>query len=89
MEAVRGDLADEVDLLEARCMVDAALKNAAAVAMGADSNAVVCDSIENELSISVGEVVQALLDDVIAIEVLNHADNLVGEGMNDNANLES
>ena len=44
-----GDLADKVDLLEARGVINAALKDAAAVAVGTDGDAVLAYCIEDEL----------------------------------------
>jgi hypothetical protein len=51
MEAVRCDLTDEVDLLEARCVVNTALKNTTPVAMGPDSDTVLAYSVEDELGL--------------------------------------
>jgi hypothetical protein len=51
VEAMCGDLAYEVDLLEARRMVNAALENATAVTMGADDDAVLTYSIKDELGL--------------------------------------
>jgi hypothetical protein len=76
IEAVGRNLANELDLLVAGGVVDAALENTTAVAVCADGDAVVTNSIEDELSILGLEVVEALLNDVIAIKVLNESDNL-------------
>jgi hypothetical protein len=76
VEAMGSDLADEVDLLEARCMVNAALENAAAMAVSTDSDAVLAYRVEDELSLGRLEVVQALLDDVVAVQVLDKIDDL-------------
>jgi hypothetical protein len=76
IEAVGRDLADELDLLVAGGVVNAALENTTAVAVCADGDAVVTNSVEDELSILGLEVVEALLNDVVAIEVLNESNNL-------------
>lgn len=78
---------DERTLLETRGVINAALKDAAAVAVSTDSNAVGSDSAENELSILGGKVVETLLDDMVAIQVLDQGDNLVLQGFNDNLDL--
>lgn len=87
MEAIRGDLADKLDLLETGSVVDTALKNAAAVTMSADGDAVLTYGIENKLSILRFEVVQALLNDMIAVQILDKLDNLVGESFDDHVDL--
>lgn len=71
VEAVRGDLANQLDLLEAIGMVNAALKDAAAMAVGANCDAVLTNGVEDELGILGLEVVQTLLDDVVTVQVLD------------------
>jgi hypothetical protein len=87
MEAVRSDLADEVDLLVARSMVDAALKNAAAVAVRADSDTMFTHCVEDELGLGRLEVIQAFLDNVVAVQILNQVDNLARQGLDDHLSL--
>jgi hypothetical protein len=89
IEAVRGNLANKVYLLIAGRMVDAALKNTAAVAMSTDNDAVFTHSIKDELCLGGFEVVQALLDDVVAIEVLDEIDYLAGQSSNDHVGLDT
>lgn len=67
VEAIVRDLADKLDLLEAGRVIDAALEYTATVSMGANSDTIVTNSIENELSIFRLEVVEALLDDMVAV----------------------
>jgi hypothetical protein len=87
METMRSDLADEVDLLKARCVVNAALENTAPVAMSTDSDAVLAYSIEDELGLGRLEVIQALLNDVVAVQVLNEVHNLARQGLDDHLSL--
>jgi ABC-type ATPase with predicted acetyltransferase domain len=87
MEAVRSDLANKLDLLEAVGMIDATLKDAATMTVSANGDAMLAHSIEDEMGILGVEVVQALLDDVIAIQVLNEINNLAREGVNDHLSL--
>jgi hypothetical protein len=87
VEAVRRDLANEVDFLEARGMVDATLQDAAAMAVRADSDAMFTYSIKYELRVRGLEVVQALLDDMITVEILDEIDNLSGQSPNDHLRL--
>lgn len=67
MEAIGRDLADKLDLLEARGMVNTTLEDAAAVSVSADGDAVSANGIEDELGILRLEMVQALLDYVVAV----------------------
>ena len=76
METMGRNLANEVDLLEANSMVNAALKNTATMAMGANGDAVLAYSIKDELSLHRLEVVQTLLDDVVAVQILDEINNL-------------
>jgi hypothetical protein len=85
--SVLGDLANEPNLLVAVGMVDAALQDAAAVAVGADLDAVVTDSVEDELSVGGAELVQALLNDVVAVEILDEIDDAVAESVDDHLHL--
>lgn len=50
-------------------MVDAALEDAAAVAVGSDLDAVRRDGVVDELVILWRKVVEALLNDVVTVEV--------------------
>ena len=55
--------------------------------MGADSDAVEADGFENELSIFRRQVVEALLDDVIAVQILDQWDDLVSQSFDNDLNL--
>lgn len=76
MKAVSSDLADQLDLLETGSVIDAALEDTAAMAVSADNDAVLANSIEDELGILRLEVVETLLNNMIAIQVLDQVDNL-------------
>jgi hypothetical protein len=67
VEAMGRDLTNKVDLLKTRRMIDAALKYTAAMAMGTNSDAVLAHSIEDELGFDRLKVVQALLNNVVAV----------------------
>ena len=69
MKTVCSDLADKVHLLEARSVVDAALKDTATMTVGTDSNAMLTYSIEDELSFRRLKVIKALLNDVVTVEI--------------------
>jgi hypothetical protein len=87
VEAVCSDFANEVNLLIARRMIDATLKNTAAVAVGSDDDTVLAYSVEDELGFRGLEMVQALLDDVIAVQVLDEVDDLARQRLNDHFSL--
>lgn len=84
---VLSDARNEPVLLIARSVVDAALQDAASVAVSADFDAVVTDSVKDELGIQRCELVQALLDDVVAIQILDKLDNTETQGLDDEMNL--
>ena len=88
METVGGDLANELNFLEPRSMINAPLENAASVTVSTDSDAVRTNRIEDELSILSLEMVQALLNDVIAIKILNQWHHLVAQSIDNGLNLE-
>lgn len=68
-------------------MIDATLENAAAVTVSTNFNTVHSNCIEDELSILSGELVQALLDDMVAVQILNQVNDSAVESINDNADL--
>ena len=55
--------------------------------VSSDINTVSSNSIEDELGIGGGELVETLLDDVVAVEVLNKLNNSVSESIDDGLNL--
>jgi len=82
-----GDGCDESLLLVSSCVVDASLNDAASMTVSADCDTVVGNSVEDELRVGVGQMIETFLDDVVAVEVLNHSDDLIAKGMNDSTNL--
>jgi hypothetical protein len=88
METVGSDLANELNLLEARSVINAPLENAASVTVSSDSDAMRTNRIEDELSILSLEMVQALLNDVIAIKILNQRHYLVAQSIDNGLDLE-
>ena len=88
METVGGDLANKLNFLEARSVINAPLENAASVTVSTDSDAVRTNRIEDELSILSLEMVQALLNDVIAVKILNQRHHLVAQGIDNGLDLE-
>ena len=87
VKRVLSDLLDEMGSLVTNSMVDATLKDTAAMAVGADSDAIIAHGAEDELSVLCIELVQTFLNDMIAIEVLNQIHHLAIQGINDSANL--
>lgn len=88
IEAVVRDLADQLNFLEPGSVVNAALEDAATVTMSAHSNAVLTNGIKDELGILGLEVVQALLDDMITVQILNEIDDLATESVHDGLDLD-
>lgn len=83
-----GNLANEPDLLFAIGVVDAALKDTAAVAVRADLDTMVTDCVKDELRIHCAELVQTFLDNMVAIEILDEIDDPVAEGVDDHLDLD-
>lgn len=84
---VIGNLTNEPSLLITRSMINASLEDTATVTMGSDVNAVVSHSIKDELRVNRGQLVKTLLNDMVAIEILNKLDNSELEGSNDDLDL--
>lgn len=82
-----GDAFNQPELLVARGMIDTTLKNAAAMAVGSNFDAVVSDGIENELGIFRAQLVQTLLNDMVAIEILDKLDDTEAKGLDDEMDL--
>ena len=58
-------------------MINASLNDTASVTMCADRNTMNGYCIEDELSISTRKTVEAFLDNMIAVKVLDHLHNVV------------
>src|SRR5262249_44392912 len=82
-----GDALDEPELLITRCMIDAALENTAAVPVRANLHAVGADGVKDELGINRSEFVEALLDDMIAVQVFDEVDNTETKRLDDEMHL--
>jgi hypothetical protein len=82
-----GDALDEPKLLVARCMVDATLKNTAAMSVGANLNTVVAHGVKDELGIKGRKSVEALLNNMVAVEVLDEFNDSETKGLDDDVNL--
>lgn len=87
LEAIGRDLTHKLNLLEAGSVVDAALKDTATVAVGTNSNAILTNSIKDELSIFGLEVVETLLDDMVAVEVLDKSNDFPAERIDNHLDL--
>jgi hypothetical protein len=85
--SIVGDLSNEPSLLFTRSMVNATLKDAAAVTMGSDINAVGADSIKDELSINWGKLIETLLDDMVAVQILDKLNNSVAKSIDNGLDL--
>jgi hypothetical protein len=68
-------------------MVNTTLKDTAPVTMSGNLDAVSSDSIIYELIVFRDKPVQALLNNVIAIEILDQRNNVKREGSDDSDNL--
>lgn len=83
------DALDQPELLLTRCVVDAALKHTAAVPVGANLNTLVpfADGIEDELGVNSSELVKTLLDDMIAVQILDELHDSITESLDDEMDL--
>lgn len=68
-------------------MVDTALNNTAAMTVGANIDALGRDSIDDELDVRGSQAIETLLNDMIAVEVLNHSDDMPVQRENESAYL--
>ena len=81
------DFRDKLNALLLGRVVDTALENAATVPVGGNFDTVDGDSIINELVVRRNEAVQALLNDVVAIEVLDEGHDMRRESSDNGNNL--
>lgn len=68
-------------------MIDAALENATAVSMSGYLDAVSSHCIVDELVVLWLEGVETLLNDMIAVEILDEGDDVAVEGRDESGNL--
>lgn len=81
------DLSDEPSLLVSRSMVNAALEHAATMTMSANINTVVSNGIKDELGIGRSKLVEALLDHVVAVQVLDQLHNSITKSRDNGLDL--
>jgi hypothetical protein len=86
-EGVHGDVLDKLTLLMTRSVVNATLQNAAAMTMSTNDDTASANSVEDELGVLGRQVVKTLLDDVVAVEVLDERDDFVSESLGDDLDL--
>lgn len=86
---VLNDMADQLGLLSAGSVVDAALQDTASVTVSTNHKTIVTHGVEDELGINRLEVVKTLLNDMVAVEVLNEAYNILLEGALDCFDLQN
>lgn len=86
-DRVLSNVLDQGDLLVTGRVVDAALEDAAAVTVSANFDAVVTDSAEDELSVKGAELVETLLNDVVAVQVLNELNDAAIKSSNNDQHL--
>lgn len=86
-ERVVGNLGDELDTLRLGSVVNAALKHAATVTVGGNFDTVRGDSVIDELVVLRRQVVQALLNDVVAVQVLDQSHDIEVESQNQTLHL--
>lgn len=82
-----GDFSDELNPLRIGGMVNASLQNTTSVSVRSDLNAVRGNGIVDELVIFRDQPVQALLNDVVAVQVLDQADDVQTQGQDDRPDL--
>lgn len=86
-EGVHGNVLDELGLLVAGSMVDAALEDAAAMTVSADNDTASADGVKDELGVFGRQVIEALLDDVVAVEVLDERNHFESQSLGDGHDL--
>lgn len=75
--SVLGDALDQPELLIAGGVIDAALQHTAAVSVSANLDTLLANCIKDELRVRSSKLVEALLDDVVAVEILDELNNSV------------
>lgn len=75
-ERVVGNLGDELNTLTLGSVVDTALKDTASVTVSCDFDTVSSDGVVDELVVFGREVVEALLNDVVTVEILDERDDV-------------
>lgn len=78
----------QLSLLLTICMVNAALDDTASVSVCANCDTVCRNCVDDELDVGGEHLVEALLNDVIAVEVLDHLHNMISQSFDDDRNLD-
>jgi hypothetical protein len=78
---------DEHALLAVDSVIDAALKDAATVTMGADAQAVTGNFIEDKIGVLRLKVIETFLNDVITVQILDETDDVGGQRVLDGLDL--
>lgn len=86
-EGVVDNVIDQSTLLQAGSMINTALKHTAAVAVGTDRDTVSADRIEDELSILGSEMIETLLDDMVAVKILDELHHIPAKRFDDHVPL--
>ena len=83
-----GNLRNKLKALSLRSVVDATLEDTASVTVSSDFNTVRGDGVVDKLVILRGKLVQAFLNDMIAVEVLEENHDVQAKGKDDRVDLE-
>lgn len=86
-ERVGGNLGDETGSLVTGRVINASLQDTATMAMSPDGHTVPANRIVDELGVLRSEAVQALLDYVVSVQVLDQLDHMVLESADDRLSL--
>lgn len=86
-QGVVGDFSNKLNPLRIGSMVDASLQDTTSVSVRSDFDAVRGNSIVDELIVFRDQPVQALLNDVVAVQVLDQADDVQTQGQDDRPDL--
>lgn len=86
-QGVVSDFSNELNPLRVGRVVDASLQDTTSVSVGSDFDTVGRDGIVDELVVLGDQPVQALLNDVIAVQVLDQADDVQAQGQDDRPDL--
>ena len=86
-QRVHGDLAHKLQALSVRCMVNAPLQDTAPMAVCRHIDAVRSHRIINKLVVLCVEAMKTLLDDMVAVQVLDELHDVLGKRLNNHERL--
>jgi hypothetical protein len=86
-EGVDSDVVNQLGLLGARGMIDAALENTAAMTVRTDSQGVLARGVVNKLGVFGTKLGQTLLNDMVPVEVLDERHHIITKSGDDGLNL--